>query len=188
MAKTKTKTKAKAKAKTAEKTKQLNFREMAKRRVGGPVRRLAENDTVEVRFLFEMEDAVHGWKYLINYFDEEQRRSFFFEDADDVPADAKSVRESYFALAYDVNAEDDDPVDVWELRKTMVLGLVEFEEEYGSITDRNFKLKRRGKGMDTKHTATPMDKSPMSKKVVRARDNVGDRFSDALDSLLSFEG
>ena len=124
----------------------------------------------------------HGWQYLVSHYDEDTRRSYFYEDEGDLPEGVKNPRESFFALAYDVES---DIVHVWELRKTMVVELIEYEEEYGSITDRNYKLKRRGEDINTKYTATPMDKCDMTKKVVKARGNVGTHLSDALESLLS---
>ena len=144
--------------------KATTFQERAKQKSSGPTRRLQKGETAEVRFLFEMNHPDNGWKCLTGYFDTEAKRSYFIEDEDDLPKGAEA-RDSFFAVAYDVN---EGTVDVWELRKTLAAALVDLEEEYGSITDRNYKLKRRGSGLDTKYTVTPLDPSKMGKKHLKA--------------------
>ena len=163
--------------------KKESFKDKAKKRAGGAVRRLDKGETAEVRFLFEMEGGEDGgWNTLVSYFDEDEQRSKFYEDEDDVP-DGEVGKETYFGLAYDVNKKS---VDVWELRKTLVLNLIEYEEEYKTITDRNYKLKRRGEGFKTKYTATPMDSSPLTKRMQKARDEAEGKLAEALSTLLSY--
>lgn len=44
----------------------------------------------------------------------------------------------------------------------VILNLIEFAEEYGTVCDRDYKIKRRGAEMnDTSYTITPLDKSDM---------------------------
>ena len=167
--------------------KQSKLRERALKKSAGIVRRLNEGETVTVRFLFEMDDDDNGWRWLASSFDEERSRTVFFEDDEDIPPGTKNIREAYFAVAYDCDAKDRDlPIDVWELRKSLVSKLItEFEEEYGSITDRNYKIRRRGTGLETTYAATPMDASPMGKKMIRARKEADGILADRLDQLLS---
>lgn len=163
-----------------------DFRSRAKRRAAGFARRLGEGETVTVRFLFEMDDEENGWGFLLSQFDSEKQRTIFYEDEDDTPEGAAGVRESYFATAYDCDDKERDvPIDVWELRKTLVVKLIEFEDEYGSVTDRDYKLRRRGTGVDTTYAATPLDAVPMSKKIAKARKIADGLLESKLDQLLS---
>ena len=150
------------------------------RRKKGPVRRLGTGETAEVRFLRPMDDPL-GWRCLFSYYDEEKRRSFFYEEEDEVPA-GRDSRESYFALAMDIESGE---VEVWEIRKTMAGGLADFDDEYGGITDRNYRLKRRGEGLDTKYTSTPMDKSKFTKGMAKAKNKNSDKLVSVTDRLLS---
>lgn len=164
------------------KSKKESFKDKAKKKSGGSVRRLGEGETAEVRFLFEMSDSVNGWGSLAGYFDEPEQRSKFYEDAEDGP-EGVVLKDAFFTVAIDI---EEGSIDVWELRKTLVLALVEYEEEYSSITDRNYKLKRRGQGMKTKYTATPMDSSPMTKKMNKMIEVAEGKMASALADLLAF--
>ena len=161
--------------------KKMTFKDMAKTKRGGPVRRLGKGETATIRFLFSMEDEDDGWRYLISHFDEELRRSVFFDDADDVPSGAK-IREAYFAVAYDV---DKATVDVWEFRKSLTAELAEYDDEYGNITDRAYRIKRRGDGLKTKYTATPLDKTPMTKAMLKGKSKARGLMQARLDLLVA---
>jgi len=171
----------------AKKQKQSKLRERALRKPAGIARRLGEGETVTVRFLFEMDDEDNGWRWLASHFDEQKGRTIFYEDDDDIPEGTANVREAYFAVAFDCDDKQRDmPIDVWELRKSLVSKLItEYEEEYETITDRNYKLRRRGTGLDTEYSATPMDAAPMSKKMKRAQKEADGLLLDKLDQLLA---
>ena len=44
-----------------------------------------------------------------------------------------------------------------------------YDEEYGGITDRNYKLSRKGEDLKTTYSAIPMDKKPMNKRMLQAK-------------------
>ena len=159
--------------------KKPDIRKLAKRSRSGPIRRLDKGETAEVRFLFEMDD----WGALFGHYDETTKRSSYYESEDDLPVGA-SPRDSFFTVCYDVVNKS---VDVWELRKTLVSDLVECEVEYGTVTDRNYKLKRRGEDLKTKYSAVPCDKSPMGKKMKEARAKAEEEgvLAKVLDTMLS---
>ncbi len=168
------------------KNKQIDIRERALRKPAGIVRRLNEGETVTVRFLYEFGPDSPGWGWLASAFDEDRGRTAFFEDDEDIPPGTKNVRESFFAAAFDCEDKNRDlPLDVWELRKSLVEKLVEYDAEYGSITDRNYKIRRRGTGLETTYAATPMDARPMGKKMLRAQKEADGMLADRVDQLLS---
>lgn len=138
----------------------------------GAVRRVKEGETAEVRFLFEPSDQSDDgrdlWVVLGSYWDEELKRSIYVELDDDYKSDASvKVRKNYFTVAYDTESQT---VNVWELRYKLMQSLSNYEEEYDTITDRNYKLKRKGKGIaDTDYIATPLAPKPMNKKMEKAK-------------------
>ena len=158
------------------------FREAAERSAKGPARRLNKGESTEVRFLFELGDEVHGWRYLASYYDPEKKRSFFFEDDEDIPA-GKDLRETFLAVAYDV---EKGAVEVWELRKTMIQKLLKCEAEYKTVTDRNYRLKRTGDGLDTEYDPIPLDSKPLTKKMEKAKNKAEDILQEAVERLLSY--
>ena len=175
-----------AKKEKSKKEKVNRLKERAERSRGGPVRRLAEKETAEVRFLFPMTEESGGWVALDSYFDTESKRFFYFEDSEDIPA-GKNIREAFFTLAYDV---DSGSVDIWELRKTLSKELSKFDTAYKGITDRNYQLSRTGTDMNsTEYTAVPMDPKPMGKKMLKAQAEAEKSGLEALveyvDQLLS---
>ena len=136
-----------------------------------------------------MDDPNNGWLWLASHFDEERGRTVFYEDEEEIPEDTANVREAYFAVAYDCDDKDRDlPVDVWELRKSLVAALItEYEADYETITDRNYRIRRRGTGLDTTYSATPAKEgeTPFTKKMKRARDEADGLIMDTLDQLLA---
>ena len=134
-----------AKKEKTKKERVNRLKERAERSRGGPVRRLAEKETVEVRFLFPMTEESGGWVALDRYYDKEANRFYYFEDAEDAPS-GKNISEAFFTVAYDV---DLGSVDIWELRKTLSKKLSKFDTAYKGITDRNYLLSRVGADMNS---------------------------------------
>ena len=67
--------------------------------------------------------------------------------------------------------DSDGDVGVFEMKKTLSLEISDFDDEYGSITDRDYRLTRKGESMnETKYTATPLDVKPMTKKQLKAQE------------------
>ena len=106
----------------------------------GPCRRVAKGANPVLRFLYPMSDEENGWNYLMMEFDSESRRSNYYE-VDSAP---KKAREIFFAVAYDTEAKT---VDVWELKKSVVKQLSDYDDDYETITDRAYKIRRRGMGL-----------------------------------------
>ena len=159
-----------------------SVRERVKQSSGSIARRLDPGETAEVRFLYELDDS-RGWQAHACYFDQKTQRTVYIDDGDNVPRKAEP-RDSYFALAFDVKSGS---VDVWEFRKTLADELVRFEEDdFGTIRDRNYKIRRRGEGMNTKYSATPQSPSPLTKKMKRARDDNATAVDDVLAKLRKF--
>ncbi len=151
------------------------FKERAKARASGPVRRLGPGETAEVRFVSEMsdEEGTEGWAFLHSHYDADERRTSYYRMGE-APA-GSDVRDAFFCLAY----SPDTGVEVWEIRKMLAVDLVDAEEDRGTICDRNYKLRRRGEGLETTYKAIAMDASPEPKKLTKLR------ASGALDSMLS---
>lgn len=143
------------------------FKKNVKSSKGGMITRLTkEVPTLEVRFLFEMEDGSPGWEEVPGYWNKKKNRSEYVEDEKDIPSKYK-LRENYFAVAWDVKEKK---VILIEMRKLLVQDIVEAEEEYGNITDRDYKLKRRGQGRDkTDYTALPTKKYKMTDEMKKAK-------------------
>ena len=67
----------------------------------------------------------------------------------------------------------------------MAKALAEYDDEYGSITDRSYKLKRRGEGLDTEYIATPLEKESPSDRLKKIKRNSDGLLRDSLNALLS---
>ena len=175
MAKTK-KSKTKDKKHSAD-----SLRDAARSSGGGICRRLEANETATVRFLFELGDGDDGWSYLQRVYDSSDQRSYYYMASEKVSGAGKA----FFAAGIDV---DNDSVEVWEIRQTMMAALIDHEEEYGTITDRNYKLRRRGDGRKTEYTAQPAKQTdkPTKKAIFKARNEATGMLHEALETLLSF--
>ena len=178
---------AKTKTKKSDKPKKSNIKKKLAESSRGMIRRLKEGERTEVRFLFEMEDG-DGWASLFSLYKPKEKRSYHSpdkEDLEEMKRKKEKVRESWYAIAYDVKKKR---VEVWELRTTMLEKLNALDEEYGTLTDRNYRLKREGQGLDTDYTPVPMDKKKMSAKMEEARDKAAKDglMSKAIDYVLAY--
>ena len=163
--------------------KKASLKELIKASNNGPVRRLQNNEVAEVRFLYEMEDESDDgralWTALGSSWDAGNKRTTYVELGDG-PRNP-DIREGYFTAAYDAETGE---VHVWELRKKLARTLADFEEEYDTICDRNYKLKRKGEGLETEYIATPMSPAPMSKAMKKAKSKSQSLLDDAIDRIM----
>jgi len=170
-------------AKNKNKSGKNDFLDVLAKSNAGVCRRLAKGETATVRFLYEVEDEdMPGWDTLSVFFDEEAQRSFYFESANDAP-EGTTVRTAFFAVAYDVETKN---TEVWEFRKSLVQELNEYRLKFGNITDRNYRIRRTGEGLNTKYRADERDKQPMSKGMQKAVANSKNLLEEVLNELLEF--
>lgn len=177
-----------AKKEKSKKERVNKLKERAERSRGGPIRRLDEEETAEVRFLFPMTEESGAWVALDSYYSKKENRFYYFEDADEIPnKHKKNIREAFFTIAYDVNTGE---VEMWELRKTLSKKLSKFDTAYKGITDRNYQLSRTGSGMNsTEYDAVPMDPKPLNKKMEKAKvvaeKDLLEELAELMDQLLT---
>lgn len=147
----------------------------------GIIRRLTSGEVLTVRFLYEMEDEV-GWCHLWGYYDEDLKRTIYIDKQPTKEQRRKRIyKDHFFAVAI---AEDTGEAHVFELRKSLAISLNEHEVEYGSISDRPYKLRRKGEGLETKYSSTPLDKSELTKEEKKVRKGTQDLLDQAMDILL----
>ena len=165
------------------KPKATDFLDALAKSGSGACRRLGKGETANVRFLYEVDaEGAPGWRTLSVFFDEEAQRSFYFESDNDAPQGA-TPRTAFFAVAYDVDTKE---TNVWEFRKSLVQELNEHRLKYGTITDRNYRLRRMGEGLQTKYRADDGDEQPMSKGMKKAQDKNSSLIEEVLDELLEY--
>lgn len=159
--------------------KKSGLREKLAESSGGPTRYLSVKEpTARLQFLRELDDG-DGWAYLDRVFDAEAGFSRFYYPGD---APGKDVSTAYFAVAVD----GDGDAAVWELRKTVLAKLEEYDAEYGSVTDRPYKISRTGEGKKgTKYTCVPLDRSDGVKKKARAELAATVDLHDVIESLVA---
>ena len=142
----------------------------------GPARRLGKDEAVVIRFAGEMDDT-SCWAFLHSEFDQEASRTLYAIDEDELG----EPRPAFFAVAW---SNDTQELEVWELRKSLVAKFVEYEEEYKTLTDRAYKIRRKGEGLNTEYSATPVNIKLSAKKIRAAHLEDPEILTDALDKLL----
>ena len=91
-------------------------------------------------------------------------------------------RTSFFCAAYDTER---DKAQVWELRKSLAGDISDFDDEYASTSDRDYKITRKGTMYETEYTAVPLDKSKMKKKYLEAREEMRGKVTLAVAAILA---
>ena len=146
----------------------------------GPVSRIKESQSVSLRFLFDLDDG-RGWEVLNYYFDREDQRSVFLTEGERPPG-GQQVRTGFYAVAH---AEDTGETTVWELRKSVFQQLRDCYLEFGTITDRPYKISRKGSGKNsTEYSAIPLGEAPLSKALKRERKENETKLAEVIELLV----
>lgn len=125
--------------------------------------KIRDGQSLDVRFLQELDPAASGydeayglaviatvmspntedgWKYRYVMLEEDE-------------ALIRATRDWQFKTRIYINVLVDGEVQVWDAPKSVAKNLLEYASEFGSITDRNYKVKRTGTGRDTQYIFMP---------------------------------
>lgn len=146
--------------------------------------KLEDGDTVEIRFLQELDDSASGFdesRGLVVGFYEHMNPDDFKQSfrctaetegrcagCERVPVNSRwRAKGRLLANVAVLNNSGDDEVKIFSTSlspKGLAPQLVEYSDEYGTLCDRPYKLSRKGKTYtDTSYTLIPRGISPLSK-------------------------
>lgn len=129
---------------------------------------LKEGDKVRVRFLSDMEDGLEipfhdSFALGINV----PCQEVFGRDCEYCSNDDLRTRSQYAWSVYDYESEEVKILMAAVNQCSPVPQMAAVYESYGTLTDRDYEIKRQGKGQNTTYTVLPLDKKVFRNKKVK---------------------
>lgn len=145
--------------------------------------KLSDGESVTIRFLQELEPSAKGYKeeygIALGYYEHMNPDTYdsFVCTKEELGrcagCERVPVNKKWRArgrLLFNVLVRNNDGADVVKIfgtslsAKGLAPTLVEFSNDYGTLTDRDYKLTRRGESINTTYTLLPREVSPLSKE------------------------
>ena len=128
------------------------------------IRWIRDNETVVLHFMSEFGDTqASGWQYLLCAPSRTTGEYLYWEP--DAPAPHEVAGQEQRATFYAVAYASHDGIGIWNLRKSVMASLSEYENQFKTITDRPYAITRKTDGEKPYYTVKAEPEKGMPTKL-----------------------